>query len=180
MKKFIFLLLSFVFLALPVTSLADITADQVYHFDKWHRYGRKFQLGTNIKANVQDIKVVRGTYDFSVQGGSTGSAITLDDSYGDDVTIPDNSVITKVIIDVLTVPDSAGDGASVSVGAAAADDLLGATAEASVTGIVAGVPDGTAANAIKLTADKALAITVTDEALTSGKFDVFVYYLEGQ
>jgi hypothetical protein len=51
-----------------------------------------------------------------------------------------------------------------------------ATAFSAYTGLVAGVPVGTAATAIKLTADVKPTITIATAALTAGKLNVHIKY----
>ncbi len=78
----------------------------------------------------------------------------------------------------ITVPDSAADGSSVGFGVVSVGDVKAAVAEASITGLLNGIPVGTAASSIKLSADKIPFISIALEALTSGKVDVyFDYYL---
>lgn len=108
------------------------------------------------------------TYDFDVHGGAVGD-IALD------CTVPDNAVILDGIVDVLTPPTSGG-AATVALKVEGAADLLGATAIASVTGLVDTVPNGTAANAIKTTADRVVTVTVAVAALTAGKMNIFFRY----
>ena len=112
--------------------------------------------------------VQKVTYDFAVHGGAVGN-IELD------CTVPENAVIVDGIVDVLTNPTSGGS-ATVALKVEGAADLLGATAIASVTGLVDTVPDGTAANAIKTTADRVVTVTVGTAALTAGKMNIFFRY----
>jgi hypothetical protein len=118
---------------------------------------------------------VRAKYDFATQGGAV-STINLLDEEGNAVKLPDNAIITDVIIDVITAPTSGGS-ATIAVGAVASNDLLGATAIASFTGILQGVPDDAVANMIKLSAEATLDMTIATAALTAGKFIVFVDYV---
>lgn len=118
---------------------------------------------------------VRAIYDFAKSGGAVG-AINLLDEEGNVASLPDNAIITHTTIDVITDPTSGGS-ATISVGSSAADDILTATAIASVTGILDGIQDGTATNMIKTTAETDLTITVAVAALTAGKLIVFVDYV---
>lgn len=116
-------------------------------------------------------------YDFAVQGGAIG-AINLKDENGGNATIPDNAIIQHVLIDVITAPTSGGS-ATLAIDAQSAGDLRTALAVASFTGILAGNPVDTAASAIKLTADRAVTLTVATAALTAGVFNVYVRYTLG-
>jgi len=102
------------------------------------------------------------------------------------VTIPDNSVIFQVIIDVTTTFVGDGDDSSlISMGIEDQDnDTVVAVAIKTATdwdiGIKPGVQVGTAATMIKTTAARQLATTVdyatTDTTLSAGAMDVYVFY----
>jgi hypothetical protein len=117
--------------------------------------------------------LVVATYDFAKHGGAVGT-VTLDDAV-----LPDNAIITQVWIDVITAPTSGG-AATIALTAQSAADLKAATAIASYTGVVAGVPVGTAATAIKLTAERIVTATIATAALTAGKLKVFVEYIQSE
>jgi hypothetical protein len=140
--------------------------------NKMNSVAAKVRLGNLIEAQKGS---VRAKYDFSVQGGAV-SSVNLVDEDGVAITLPDNAVITNCIIDVVTNPTSSGS-ATIAVGAASTNDLKGATAIASFTGIVQGVPDNTVSNAIKLDGQKTLTATIGTAALTAGKFFAFVDYV---
>lgn len=120
-------------------------------------------------------KIARGIYDFSVNGGAVGSTVIL---LPQDNLLPDNAIITNVYVDVLTTCTSGGS-ATVGLRLNSGTDALGATAVASLTAgaIIAGTPDGTAANMVKLTADRNITVVIATAALTAGKFAVFVEYV---
>jgi len=140
--------------------------------NKMNSVAAKVRLGSLIDGQKGS---VRALYDFAVQGGSP-SAHSLVDEEGNAVTLPDNAIVTNALIDVVTAPTSAGS-ATIAVGIVAADDLKAATAIASFTGLIDGVPDNTAANAIKLSAEGTLDMTIATAALTAGKFYAFVDYV---
>lgn len=152
-----------------------LSANTIYKLNKMNITAYQTLLGTTLGAHEDALdaikeRVVKAQYDFATLGGAVG-----DISLG--VTIPDNAVITDVVIDVLTNPTSGGS-ATIAVKAQSAADLIGATAVASFTGILQGVPTaGTIASAIKLTANRTVTVTVAVAALTAGKFNVFVKYL---
>ena len=103
----------------------------------------------------------RDIYDFSIHGGAVGT-IQMP------LVVPDNSIITECMVDVLTDPTSGGS-ATIALGLDTTTDLLAATAIASVTGIVAAKAQ---AAAFKLTADRNLQLTIATAALTAGKLAV--------
>ena len=151
------------------------SANTIYELNKMNNLAKKYSLGTLLGAqqdildNIQE-RVVKAQYDFATLGGAVG-----DISLG--VVIPVDAIITDVVIDVLTAPTSGG-AATIAVKAQTAADLLAATAIASVTGILQGVPTaGTIASAIKTTAARTVTITVAVAALTAGKFNVLVKYV---
>ncbi len=115
--------------------------------------------------------VAKVTYDFAFHGGAIG-AILLP------LALPANAIIFDGVIDVVTAPTSGGS-ATIALGFNTATDMKAATAIASYTGLVALVPVGTAATAVKLTADRQLTLTVATAALTAGKVNFFFKYFIG-
>lgn len=115
--------------------------------------------------------IAKVQYDFAENGGAVG-AILLD------LVLPDNAVIWDGFFDVVTAPTSGGS-ATIALGLNTATDLKAATAIASYTGIVALVPVGTAAAAVKLTAERQLTLTIATAALTAGKINIFLNYYIG-
>jgi hypothetical protein len=131
-----------------------------------------------IQEAIGDKTVIKGMYDFSVQGGAQGAIELLSDLTDgtSTITIPDNAIITRVLIDVITDPTSGGS-ATIAVDSEGAGDLLVATAIGSWTGLVDGIPVNTAATSVKMTADRTLQVTVATADLMAGVFNVFVEYL---
>lgn len=129
----------------------------------------------------------RGVYDFAVLGG-VQSVLNLKDEQGITCVIPNASLVTSVIFDFITAVTSAG-AATMSFGLNSAVDLLAATAKASLTGLLAGIPVGTAATAVKVasgttlvqranfaTAGKLLTTTIATADLTAGKCYVHLQF----
>jgi len=119
-------------------------------------------------------KSAKGQYDFAADGGAQGT-------FDLGVTIPDNAIITRAWVEVLTTLTSAGDLATIAIHAEGANDIVTATAIGAVgdiwdAGLHEGVQDGAVANMIKMTAERTLTATVAVEDLTAGKFNVFVEY----
>lgn len=90
----------------------------------------------------------RFVLDFGVVGGLIGT-LALQDDQGVTAQLPVGSFIMSVIFDFITAVTSAGS-ATVAFGCTSTTDLLAATAKASLTGIVAGIPVMTAATAVKV------------------------------
>jgi aminopeptidase N len=105
--------------------------------------------------------IIKATFDYAEHGGAVGD-IALD------LKLPDNAIVYQGLIDVVTDPTSGGS-ATVAL-------KIEGSAIASVTGQLDTVPDGTAANVVKLTAERTLTVTVTTAALTAGKFHVYLTY----
>jgi NAD(P)H-hydrate repair Nnr-like enzyme with NAD(P)H-hydrate dehydratase domain len=120
---------------------------------------------------VRGMLVVRGQYDFAVDGGAISTiAITSG------LPIPSGSVIVGGHIDVLTA--LVGATATIACQVEAANDILTAVAVASWTtglkNILPAVTSGalTASTAVKTTADRNISIVIATAALTAGKFEV--------
>ena len=107
------------------------------------------------------------TYSFDRQGG-TGNASGLIDL---GIVIPDNAVVVDGLIDVIeaTLPTTA----EISLQLNAANDILGVTSNMTA-GIVATVPVGTAAAAVKMTADRRLYMATPTGTLTQGIFKIWI------
>ncbi len=134
------------------------------------------QLGTNLIS--QKVHIAKAKYDFALQGGAqvTGNLVGED---GKPVVLPNKAVVVDCLIDVLTAGAAGGTG-TMSLGTGqAGNDLKSVFAAASYTGRVACVPVGTAATAIKLTADRTMTYTIATANWTQGKLWVYVYYILG-
>ena len=94
------------------------------------------------------------------------------------VTIPDNAIVISGFVDVIAAVTSNGD-ATVAIHLANANDLLAATGKASLT-LAAQLPMAAVITTpIKLTAEKAVTVTVGTAALTAGKLDGYIIWMEG-
>lgn len=135
---------------------------------------RDVQLGTQLtKLKTQ---LAKATYDFAKLGGSSTVHLTLRGTDNKSVAIPDNAIIKQVLIDVLTQPTPAS--ATIALTADTLGDLKGATATATYTGLLAGVPIGSAATMFKVDGASTVSMKVGGSSLTAGKFNVFIeYYL---
>lgn len=131
------------------------------------------KVGTNLMREKMQVAIA--TYDFAVQGGAIGTVdlIGLD---GKAVVIPHNAIIMDSIIDVITPCTTSASG-TIAIRAQSAGDIRAATAAASYTGLLAGVPVGTAATSIKMTADRTLQAVIATGAITAGKFNVIIEYI---
>ena len=94
------------------------------------------------------------------------------------VSIPDNAIVISGHVDVIAAVTSGGS-ATVAISLVADNDLLTATA---LTGLTEGKQLPMAAvktTPIKLSAEKAVTVTVGTAALTAGKFDGYIVWMEG-
>ncbi len=121
------------------------------------------------------VQVVRGRYDFAVDGGAVGD-IDLTKS----AVIPANAVILGGFIEVDTAPTSGGS-ATVAVKVEGANDIINAAAISgapwSTPGRKSVIPVFTGATTVKTTAARKIQATVATAALTAGVFDVVLCYI---
>lgn len=129
-------------------------------------------LGTAVNGCKNLMKCV---YDFSVLGGAVGTIGLLDD-LGNKAILPANAIITRAFIKGVTALTSGG-AATVAVEVEAAADLRAATAFGSVTGLLEGVPVGSAATMVTLTAQRQVSAVIAAAALTAGKFNVYLEFV---
>jgi len=134
-------------------------------------------LGLPEDVTSRTLLVVRGRYDFAVDGGAIGTlAITSG------TPIPSGSTIIGGYVDVLTALTSGG-AATIACQVEAANDILTAVAVASWTtgrkNILPAPTSGalTASTAVRTTADRNISIVIATATLTAGKFDVVLYVL---
>lgn len=163
-------------IAVPATSFA---LPQLANVEKRANLGDVrgpgVQLGYQLVSNK--VQLLKCKYDFSVQGGSSAAAINLKAVDGSNCELPNKAIVWDAIIDVVTAPGSAGL-ATIAIGTGqAANDLKAATAIASYSGVMAGVPVATAASSIKMTAARNPTMSIAVAPLTVGKFNVFIQYL---
>ena len=94
------------------------------------------------------------------------------------VSIPAKAIVISGHVDVIAAVTSDGD-ATVAIHLASDNDLLTATAKTSL-GLAAQVPMAAVKTTpIKLSAEKAVTVTVGTAALTAGKFDGYIVWMEG-
>lgn len=121
--------------------------------------------------------VVRGRYDFAVDGGAV-STIALTSG----TPIPSGSTIVGGYVDVIAQLTSGG-AATIACEVEAANDILTAVAVASWTtgrkNVLPAPTTGalTASTAVRTTADRNISIVIATAALTAGQFDVVLYVI---
>lgn len=119
-------------------------------------------------------------WDFAVQGGAVGSLSLLDD-LGNPAILPDKAIICQVYIDIITAMTSTGGTGTIALTANSSGDLLAAvdadTLPLSASHPQAGVPVGTAATMVKLTAARTIVMEIATNALLTGKIRVFIDFV---
>lgn len=133
------------------------------------------KLGDLLTQVDSEVKVARGEYKFAVSGGATGV-------YRTGISIPANSVITRVYTRAVTAFASAGSATvAVKVGAVT---LKAATAfdDADYTAVI-DQTDSANTSAITVpvlvTTAGEITLTVAAAALTDGNYKIWVEYLKG-
>jgi hypothetical protein len=112
-------------------------------------------------------------YDFARDGGAVGDITLRGDS------LPNDAIITSGMIHVKTACTSGGS-ATVALKVESANDIRAATAVASLSAnaVLDVVPVGTAATAVRTTANgRQVVATIAVAALTAGKIVVSLEYL---
>lgn len=122
--------------------------------------------------------VIRGRYSFAVDGGAVGS-ILLKDENGDLVKLPSGAIITQCYLDVITAFVSTSNDGTIAFTANSSGDLLAAVDADTKSGITAGIPVGTAATMVKLTADRQILMEIATHAMTAGKADFYIEFVIG-
>lgn len=135
----------------------------------------KHRLGSNVIK--EQVRMMKGTFDFAKYGGLTGT-YTLLQANGQPAVLPNKAVVVDCLLDVITAGATAASG-TIAIGTGqATNDLKAALAAASYTAtLIACVPVGTAATAIKMTADRTMTATIATGAITQLKVNVLVQYI---
>lgn len=122
------------------------------------------------------IQWVRARYDFATEGGAVSTIGLLGQT-----AIPSGAVILGGFVDVIVVPTSGG-AATVAIQVEAAGDIVAAAAISgapwSTTGRKSVVPAWTGATSVKTTAVRDVSAVIATAALTAGRFDVYLAYIE--
>lgn len=133
-----------------------------------------FPVGVPEDVLSRTMMVIRGRYDFAVDGGAQGTkALTTG------TPIPSGSTIVGGYVDIIT--QCTGATATIACQAEAANDILTAVAIASWTvgrkNVLPAATTGalTASTAVRTTADRNISIVIATADLTAGKFDVVLY-----
>lgn len=153
-----------------------LTAEKKYVLD--HQLNQLSALKQGLGSELSKCKnVVKGTYDFAVEGGLVAGAKTLLDDDGNPIVIPAKAIVTFCLIDILTGMTSTGGTGTIALTLESAGDLLAAVDADTLSGRVAGIPVGSAATSIKTTVDRTLVANVAVNPLLTGKFNVFLEYV---
>jgi hypothetical protein len=118
--------------------------------------------------------VLKAVWSFAVNGGAIGTMLLFDDQ-GNPALLPAKAIVQRCYVDCFVA--FVGATATIAYNSEAAGDLLAATAVASMTGLVEGVPTGTAATMKKTTVQRQIGMTVAVAPLTAGQANVFIEYI---
>lgn len=125
--------------------------------------------------NQNALHCVAAQYDYAVHGGAVGD-IPLR------VSLPKGAIVVNAFAEVLTAPTSTNSTATIAIKLESANDIFTAAAVSgapwSTTGMKQAIPDlATVGDYKKATADREITMSIAVEALTAGKFNVFVLYV---
>ncbi len=118
----------------------------------------------------QSVDMYMFEYDFSRDGGAVGDIAFRGPQ------VPNGFRVTSAFLETLTGFTSSGS-ATIAIKLNTANDILSEVGltNFAAAGVKAGIPVGTAATAVKATADRTLYLTVGTAALTAGKMRVVFY-----
>jgi len=128
---------------------------------------------------IEGLNVTKFTFDTAANdAASTPASNKTVGAHPLAVTIPDNAIVISGFVDVIAAVTSNGD-ATVAIHLVDANDLLTATGKANLT-LAAQLPMAAVITTpIKLAAEKAVTVTVGTAALTAGKIDGYIIWIEG-
>lgn len=154
--------------------MAELTLDEAASLNNDNPANQNAKLGTKVKKALRGT-IIKGTYDFSEQGGAQGD-FNLKDEEGNDLILKGDAIIHKITTDEETAFTSGG--AATIVIKAGATSLTAALAfDTAFTGIddqaFAGAVDG-----IKISGDQNILITVGAADLTAGKTHFYLHIAE--
>ena len=128
---------------------------------------------------IEGLNVTKFTFDTAAKDANTTPASNKTvAAHPLAVKIPDNAIIVYGHIDVIAAVTSDGE-ATVAIHLVSANDVLTATGKANLTIKAQILTAAVNAAPIKLEAEKAVTVTVGAAALTAGKIDGYLYWVEG-
>ena len=157
-------------------------------------YGERVKLGTQI--TDKKVHILRAQWDHAVSGSTTGS-INLLDLDGKAAKLPINAIVTDCLIDVktaITLNSTFAVNApyfALKTGVDGVQDLKANVPASALSGVVACIPVGTAATAIRITTESTPVLTITSAShsawssttpsvATAGKINVLIQYILSQ
>ncbi len=125
--------------------------------------------------NLNALRCVAAQYDFAIHGGAVSDI-------GLRVSLPKGAIVVNAFAEVLTAPTSADSTATIAIKVEGANDIFTAAAVSgapwSTTGMKQAIPDlATVADYKKATVDREVTMSIAVQALTAGKFNVFIFYV---
>lgn len=136
---------------------------------------RKYQLGTLALSGKK--QVWRGVYDFVTQGGASATSMQFRSSaQSSGLYLPKGAIVSDCLLDIRATMATAN-GATMNIGTGQSSaDLKNALSASAAVSLVACIPVGTAATAIKLTDNRIPTIIFTGGAVTAGKLTLLIEY----
>lgn len=167
MKKIFIALL----IAVPAIAASVLSSDKIYKMNNnMGKAANEVQLGTLLDQTHQVLEL---TYDVATDGGAAGT-------HELGISIPDNAIVTRSYLDILTRPAHASGsaGGSLLVQVESAADVLAAKHAGTFSvGLLEGLQTGGVSAAFKTTAARIPKVVVTGDTLTAGKVKVFLEYV---
>lgn len=129
-------------------------------------------INASDQSGAGGLQVIKGTYDFNVDGGAIGTILINQSPI-----IPVNFIVLGGILDPITTFNSGG-GATVAVGIGSGANAAALKVAAGFAGYVGGTPLAMlpiwSGGFFKTAADAPLSITVAAAALTAGKMAIHI------
>lgn len=131
-------------------------------------------------ASLPGLHITKFTFDTDADDNATTPASNkLVGAHPMAVTIPDNAIVISGFVDVIAAVTATDGAATVAIHLADANDLLTATNKTSLT-LAAQLPMAAViAQPVKLAEEKPVTVTVATNALTTGKLDGYIVWMEG-
>jgi len=179
MKTLFGLLVALVSFSPSALAVSPAETEVQFQLNRGSAAMQRTQLGTQVIRRSQ--RMLRCNYDFSRDGGAVGSTNLKDSETGQDCKLPSKAIITQVLLHVITGVTSGG-AATATITANSAGDLLNAAAKTTIDvadEMSAGIPVGTAATSVVLTAERTMVWAIGTATFTAGKVEVFFFYMLG-
>jgi len=154
----------------------NIQLQEKKNLDTMNSLSANAALGSLIANAMGRKRSLKAIFDFNTNGGLIGTYQLLD-QYGVQILIPANAIISKVMLDFEIPLTSLGGTAAISLQVESAQDVLASALVNTLANRVDGIQTGNAAQTVKTSVDRFLKAVITGEAVTAGRFSVYLDYL---